>query len=60
MKAEILKIVSRIKENLKLVDDGGVYHKLLDEIFDDVEQIEEVIYDDDIRDGYGFDSDGYD
>lgn len=60
MKAEILKIVSRVKENLKLVDDDGVYHKLLDEIFDDVEQIEEVIYDDDIRDGYGFDSDGYD
>jgi len=57
MKREILKIVARIKENLKSIDDDGVYHKLLDSVFEDAEQIEDIIYNDDINSGYGIDED---
>ena len=57
MKKEILKIVARIKENLKSIDDDGVYHKLLDGVFEDAEQIEDIIYNDDINSGYGIDED---
>ena len=57
MKKEILKVVARIKENLKSIDDDGVYHKLLDSVFEDAEQIEDIIYNDDINSGYGIDDD---
>ncbi len=57
MKKEILKITAKIKENLKSIDDDGVYHKLLDIIYEDVEQIEDVIYNDEINSGYGIDTD---
>jgi hypothetical protein len=57
MKKEILKITAKIKENLKSIDDDGVYHKLLDTIYEDVEQIEDVIYNDEINSGYGIDTD---
>jgi hypothetical protein len=53
MKKEILKIVGKIKENLKSIDDDGIYHKLLDSVFEDAEQIEDIIYNDDINSGYG-------
>lgn len=59
MKKEILKIVAKIKENLKSIDDDGVYHKLLDSIFEDAEQIEDIIYNDDINSGYGIDDEDF-
>jgi hypothetical protein len=45
--------VGKIKENLKSIDDDGIYHKLLDSVFEDAEQIEDIIYNDDINSGYG-------
>lgn len=47
MKQNILKIVNRIKDNLKDIDNDGVYHALLDDIYDSLAEIEEEIYDDD-------------
>lgn len=52
MRKEILRIANQIKENLKSIDDDGVYHTLLEEIFEDVEQIEEIIYNDEMNFGY--------
>lgn len=47
MKENILKIVNRIKENLKDIDNDGVQHELLDEIYDSLAEIEEEVYEDD-------------
>lgn len=47
MKESILKIVNRIKEDLKDIDDDGVQHELLDSIYDSLTEIEEEIYEDD-------------
>jgi hypothetical protein len=47
MKESILKIVNRIKENLKDIDSDGVQHELLDSIYDSLAEIEEEIYEDD-------------
>jgi hypothetical protein len=47
MKQRILKLVSQIKDNLKEVDNDGVYHPLLDDVYDSLELIETEIYDDD-------------
>ncbi len=47
MKESILKIVNRIKEDLKDIDNDGVQHELLDSIYDSLTEIEEEIYEDD-------------
>jgi hypothetical protein len=47
MKENILKIVNRIKEDLKDIDNDGVQHILLDSIYDSLAEIEEEIYEDD-------------
>jgi len=47
MKENILKIVNRIKEDLKDIDSDGVQHELLDSIYDSLTEIEEEIYEDD-------------
>lgn len=47
MKENILKIVNRIKEDLKDIDNDGVQHELLDSIYDSLTEIEEEIYEDD-------------
>jgi len=47
MKENILKIVNRIKEDLKDIDNDGVQHELLDSIYDSLSEIEEEIYEDD-------------
>lgn len=47
MKENILKIVNRIKEDLKDIDDDGIQHELLDSIYDLLSEIEEEIYEDD-------------
>lgn len=52
MRKEILRIANQIKENLKSIDDDGVYHSLLDKVFEDIEQIEEIIYNDEMNFGY--------
>jgi hypothetical protein len=57
MKKEILKVLFKIKENLKSIEDDGVSHSLLDDIFEDVEQIEDIIYNDDVNSAYGIDYD---
>jgi hypothetical protein len=59
MKREILEIINRIKENLKSIDDDGVYHSLLDTIYEDAEQIEDIIHNDDLNIGYGIEDEEY-
>ena len=47
MKAQILKIVSQLKELVREMDENGVSEDTLDEIYDKLNQIEDEIYDDD-------------
>ena len=57
MKQRILRIVSSIKDNLKQIDDEGVYHPLHDEIYDQLSLIEDEIYDEEMDMNLGFDED---
>jgi|LauGreDrversion4_2_1035121.scaffolds.fasta_scaffold209632_5 hypothetical protein len=49
MKQKILKIVNDIKSHLKDIDNDGVYHSALEDIYDSLSLIEDVIYDDDMN-----------
>jgi hypothetical protein len=51
MKEEILKLVNKIKDNLKDIDNDGVSHPLLDDVYDSLALIEDAIYDDDMISG---------
>ena len=59
MKQTILKLVSQIKDNLKSIDNDGVYHPLHDDIYDQLSLIEDEIYDDDAHMGLEFDEEDY-
>ena len=59
MKQRILKLVNQIKDNLKQIDDEGVYHPLHDDIYDQLSLIEDEIYDDDLERGIEYDEDEY-
>lgn len=59
MKQSILKIVAQIKEHLKQIDDDGVSHPLLDDVYESLNLIEDEVYDDDSR-GISFDMDDED
>lgn len=59
MKQRILKLVSQIKDNLKSIDNDGVYHPLHDDIYDQLSLIEDEIYDDDAELGLEFDEEDY-
>lgn len=59
MKQSILKIVNRIKESLKEIDNDGVSHASLDDVYEYLSQIEDEIYEDDMRDGDGLDISDY-
>jgi hypothetical protein len=53
MKTKILKIVNEIKDHLKDIDNDGVYHSRLEDIYDSLSLIEDTIYDDDMNvDGF--------
>lgn len=60
MSQKILRIIHQIKENLKQIDDEGVYHPLHDDIYDQLALIEDEIYEDDSQsDGVSFDEEDY-
>lgn len=59
MNQKILKLVNQIKDNLKTIDDEGVYHPLHDEIFDQLALIEEELYTQDELDSFEFDDEDY-
>ena len=59
MNQQILKVISRIKENLKEVEMDGVTHSLFDDIYDNLGEIEDIIYDDEMQDGYTADEDDF-
>lgn len=59
MKEEILKLVNEIKENLKQIDKDGVYHVLLDDIYESLSLIEDEIYEDDAQENEGLDISDY-
>ena len=59
MKKEILKLVEEIKGNLKQIDEDGVYHALLDDIYESLAQIEDEIYEDDAQQNDGLDISDY-
>jgi hypothetical protein len=59
MNQKILKILNQIKDNLKQIDDEGVYHPLHDDIYDQLSLIEEELYTDDELQGFDFDEEDY-
>ena len=59
MNQKILKILNQIKDNLKQIDDEGVYHPLHDDIYDQLSLIEEELYADNEMEGFSFDEDDY-
>jgi hypothetical protein len=59
MSRQILKIVNQIKDNLKAIDNDGVYHPLHDEIYDQLSLIEDEIYNEDVEDEFGFEDEDY-
>jgi hypothetical protein len=60
MKQEILKVVNKIKDNLKAIDNDGFSHPILDDIYENLSLIEDAIYDDDINsDSISFEDEDY-
>jgi len=59
MKQKILKLISQIKDNLKAIDNDGVYHPLHDDIYDQLFLIEDEIYNDDVDSGIEFEEEAY-
>ena len=60
MKQQILKFVNQIKENLKSIDKDGISHPLLEDIYENLELIEDEIYEDDAAaDALSFEDEDY-
>ena len=59
MKQSILKIVENIKDTLRSIDNDGVTHPLLDDIYESLAQIEDEIYEDDAQQNDGLDISDY-
>ncbi len=59
MNQKILRIVNQIKNNLKQIDDEGVYHPLHDEIYDQLSLIEDEIYTSEDSDEFDFEDEDY-
>jgi len=59
MNQRILKLVNQIKDNLKQIDDEGVYHPLHDEIYDQLALIEDELYTENDVDGFDFEDEDY-
>lgn len=59
MSQKILRIVNQIKNNLKQIDNEGVYHPLHDEIYDQLSLIEDEVYIQDDLDEFEFDDEDY-
>jgi hypothetical protein len=57
MNQKILRILNQIKDNLKAIDDDGVYHALHDEIYDQIALIEDELYTSEDLDGFGYEDD---
>ena len=59
MVEEKVENLGKIKENLKEVEMDGVTHSLFDDIYDNLGEIEDIIYDDEMQDGYTADEDDF-
>jgi hypothetical protein len=59
MKQSILKIVENIKDTLRSIDNDGVTHPMLDDIYESLAQIEDEIYEDDAQQNDGLDISEY-
>ena len=60
MKQQILKLLNRIKEDLKTIDKDGVSHPLIDNVYENLELIEDEIYEDDAQaDALSFEDEDY-
>lgn len=60
MKQRILRLVNQIKENLKTIDKDGISHPLLEDVYENLELIEDEIYEDDAQqDALSFEDEDY-
>ena len=44
MEEKLKKVIYKIKDALKQIDDDGIYHPLLDDIYDYCEEMDDIIY----------------
>lgn len=44
MNQELLKLIDKIKNNVRDLDDDGVTHALIDKIYDQLTELEDIIY----------------
>lgn len=47
MEEKLKKVIYKIKDSLKQIDDDGVSHPLLDDIYDYCEELDDIIYSED-------------
>lgn len=59
MNQKVLRLINQIKDNLKQIDNEGVYHPLHDEIYDQLSLIEDELYADNDSDGFDYDEEDY-
>ena len=47
MEQKLKKVIYKNKDAMKQIDDDGIYHPLLDDIYDYCEELDDIIYSDD-------------
>jgi len=47
MNQDLLKLIDKIKNNVRSLDDKGVSHPLIDKIYDQLTEMEDIIYEND-------------
>ena len=59
MNQKVLRLINQIKDNLKQIDNEGVYHPLHDEIYDQLSLIEDELYAENDSEGFDFEDEDY-
>jgi hypothetical protein len=49
MNQDLLKLIDKIKNTVRDLDDEGVSHPLIDKIYDQLTEMEDIIYEDEER-----------
>jgi len=49
MNQELLRLVDKIKSTVRDLDDEGISHPLIDKLYDQLTEMEDIIYEDEER-----------
>jgi hypothetical protein len=56
MNTDLLKLIDKIKATVRDLDDEGIVHPLIDKIYDQLAEMEDIIYQDEESNGDDSDS----